>query len=234
MPAIYDGRIQLVTSHLVRNVIRTSLYDPLGQFATLASTLAESLAGNYTRLLSTQSVPQASACAAPETTEPPSEYTWISDASIGILCSDTAATAGDRDLSWAENVVRYQANQSVSIGEAWSRFLLSCARWPFTPKLALPVSSESAKWQGSAPPLILSTRYDPATPLGNAYALSRKYKGSAVVVQESVGHTAFFSSRSRCAEQIVREYFETGKGPANNTRCRPDCLPRIPPVECPT
>ncbi|GAB1315308.1 Tripeptidyl aminopeptidase [Madurella fahalii] len=233
LPATYDGRIQLVTSHSIREAIRNALYDPVGQFATLASTIAESLAGNYTRLLGTQSVTQNSACSAPDTADPPSTYTRIGDASVGIFCADTMATAGDRNMSWAESVVDYHANQSISTGEVWSRFLLSCAQWPFAPRFILPVPSGETKWKGSAPLLVVSTRYDPATPLGNAYALSRKYEGSVVVVQESVGHTTFIASRSRCTEHYIRDYFETGNVPANNTVCRPDCVPSIPWVDCP-
>ncbi|KXX73962.1 Tripeptidyl aminopeptidase [Madurella mycetomatis] len=233
IPTTYDGRIQLATSHLIRETIRNALYDPLGQFEILAAILAESIAGNYTRLLSTRFVSQSSACSAPDTADPPSSYTWISDASVGIFCADTAATAGDRNMSWAENVIHYHANQSITTGEVWSHFLLSCVQWPFAPKFTLPVSSAKTTWEGSTPLLIVSTRYDPATPLGNAYALSRRYEGSAVVVQESVGHTAFIASRSRCTEDYIRTYFETGKVPANDTACQPDCVPRIPRVECP-
>lgn len=227
--AVYGGRAQLVTAHLVRDSIRNTFYAPLGQYDGLATILAEALTGNYTRLLATQSISRDTACQAPETAKPPSTYSWISDSSIGIFCGDTAATSGKRDLSWARRVVRYQANQSVSTGEEWARFLLSCVEWPFAPKMTFPASFTTTL---PLPILIVSTSYDPATPLANARALAHRFSGSRVVVQELVGHTALVSSRSRCTEGVIREYFETGELPGEDTVCQPDCVPGIPQTVC--
>jgi len=81
--------------------------------------------------------------------------------------------------------------------------------------------------------LILSARYDHATPLENAFALSRMHEGSAVVVQESVGHVALSVSTSECTAKIVREYFDTGRLPVNGTSCAADCEAGIPFKACP-
>ncbi|KAK1756500.1 Tripeptidyl aminopeptidase [Echria macrotheca] len=231
VPATYGGRIQLVTSYLVRDAIRNTLYDPLNQFGPLASILAGAVAGNYTLLLAAQAVANTTACAAPDTGDPPAAYTWIADASVAIFCSDTAV-AGSRTLAWSEEVARFHANQSASTGEAWARFLLSCSGWPFTPAYHIPQPTYT-KWLGAAPLLLVSTRYDPATPLGNAYALARRYpESAAVVVQESAGHTAFISSPSRCVGAILGEYFSSGKVPDGGAVCEPDCVASIPAVAC--
>ncbi|KAJ3475761.1 hypothetical protein NLG97_g9346 [Lecanicillium saksenae] len=49
--------------------------------------------------------------------------------------------------------------------------------------------------------------------------------GAAVVVQESLGHCALGSARSKCTEGIAREYMHTGKVPSHETVCDSDFDP---------
>ena len=168
-------------------------------------------------------------CVEPPASSPLRAYNFADEATTGIICSDSQASAGDhRNLTWAASTVARIVNQSPTIGEAWSKVLLACTGWLVAPPYAF-----SGPFGGPAPLLILSTRTDHATPLANPFALSRLHRGSAVVVQESVGYCALLSSVSQCTYGIVREYFHTGALPANGTVCEAECAPGIPYKACP-
>jgi len=233
--------VHIVTSYLVGETIRTSLYEPIAKYESLSQKLAGALAGNFTLILSDDSVvrfthPTDVCTDGTPATSPPKSYDFIDEASTGIICGDSQASAGTRDLAWAASTVARITNQSSTIGEAWTKVPLACADWSFSQPYAFkgPFGSPAPKnGSDSAPLLILSTRTDHATPLANAYTLSRQHGGSAVVVQESVGHCALIASVSMCTYGIVREYFHTGKMPANGTVCAAECVPGIPYKECP-
>ncbi|KAL2171368.1 hypothetical protein VTG60DRAFT_3010 [Thermothelomyces hinnuleus] len=210
-PAVHDGRYRLVTSFQVRDTIRLCLYDPLNQYEYLAAALASSVAGNHSLLLQGPTANpflRDEACQAPDTADPPAAYSWAYEAAVGVFCGDTYASAGARNLSWARDAVRQQAEVSFTTGEVWSRLLLSCAGWEFEPKYAF-----RGPFGGRAPLLILSNWSDHATPLRNAYALAELHRGSAVLVQEAAGHTTLFAAQSECIARAIREYFATGKLP---------------------
>lgn len=252
----YLGRVSMVSSLVVSEAIRASLYDPLNKYQPLAQQLADAIAGNFTTLLSS---PNLTLPSLPNTqlnnlctqipSGSPTSYTWADEASAGILCGDSQPPSSSKNtdrskLSWARGVVNRLNAQSPTVGEPWSRIPLFCIDWPFFPKYAfhgpfgspLPDPENKNNQRDvtpSAPLLILSTRIDHATPLANAAALSRLHKGSALVIQEGVGHCALLSTVSQCTFGIVREYLNTGTVPRNGTVCQPDCVPHIPWEECP-
>jgi hypothetical protein len=240
---VHNKRYHLITSFQIRDTIRLCLYDPLGQYEYLAATLAGSLAGNFSLLLQGPTVNpflQNEACQTPDSANPPASYTWAYEAAVGVFCGDTFASAGNRNLSWAREAVRMQAQRSFTTGEVWSRLLLSCAGWAFNPEYAFhgPFGSPAPgvgphdDRTPAAPLLILSNRYDHATPLNSAYAVSGKHRGSAVIVQEATGHTTLLASQSECLARHIRAYFAFGKVPANGTSCKADCVPQIPYHSC--
>jgi autophagy-related protein 17 len=241
--AIYDGRVYLVTAFIFSETIRQALYAPIAAYEPLSVALSQALEGNYTLILSNANVlgPDGSAdvCTEPPATSPPQVYTFAREATIGVACGDSQALAPARDtLDWAAQASKQIASQSETIGEAWANNPLICADWPFTPPYAFagPFGSPAppANSTSRAPLLILSTRLDHATPLSNAFALSRLHGGSAVVVQESVGHCAILSSVSPCVNGILKEYFRSGTVPANGTVCADQqCKPEIPFKACP-
>ncbi len=240
---IHNNRVQMVTSYLVSEAIRLSLYTPISTYESLAYKLAGAVAGNFSLLLSDDLVVHFShptdVCTEPPVTSPPQVYNFADEATTGIICGDSQASAGNRNLSWAASTVARITNQSPTIGEAWARILLACAEWQVEPPYAFsgpfgsPAPGNGSADAPAAPLLILSTRTDHATPLANAFALSRLHGGSAVVVQESVGHCALLSSVSPCTYGIVREYFHTGTVPPNGTVCEAECVPSIPYKACP-
>lgn len=246
VPFIFQGRTRLITSLLVRDTIRQSLYSPIMLYEPLSVTLAEALVGNYTLLLQATPAAQGSieredVCTQPSESDPQPEYLWSDEAGMGVLCGDSAALAGDRNISWAEDIVAKLAAQSPTAGEPWSRIPLSCSGWEFKPKYTFtgPFGSTSNRDSNdrdnttSAPLLVLSNRYDHATPLANAEALSDRYPGSALLVQESYGHCALLTSKSECTAQHLRRYFDSGELPKKGATCEEDCQAAIPFKACP-
>lgn len=235
IPALYEGRTHLVTSLLVRTIIHDSLYDPINKYEDLSILLASSLAGNHTLLLENSVTELETDCEASDE----DNYSWSDNAGAGVLCGDSALDADERNITWAKDIVDTFNRQSPTAGEVWTKIPFSCIGWKFTPEFLFrgPFGRSAPKSRGgnhnsSAPLLILSTRYDHATPLANAYKAAKSHEGSTVVVQESFGHTALLTSRSNCTANIVREYFDTGRIPEDGTVCEEDCVPSIPYKEC--
>lgn len=208
---LHKGRSRLVTSLLIRDTIRQTLYSPIILFEPMAAALAESIAGNHTLLLDhspAAAVPEfAESCVAFQPGAPPPPHPWTNDGGMGVLCGDSNDSSGTRGTAWAKNVSDFLTEQSPTFGEAWSRIPLACSGWSVSPKYAFagPFGSPAPPESGptadtpSAPMLILSTHLDHATPLANAYALSKKHGGSSVVIQESIGHCALMASKSECS-----------------------------------
>ena len=245
IPVAYQGRTRLITSFAVRSMITLDFYSPILQYTGVATTLAQTMAGNYTAFLSVTAQTKTeleTACIDPNATTTPSilGYSWQNEASLGVACGDGALGAGERSLSWAEDVVDFVSNQSSTAAEFWVKNSLSCLGWKYKPKEIFtgpfgssPASSSYGDGKGTeAPLLILTSRYDPVTPLQHAWTVSKSHNGSAVVIQESLGHTALLAAKSNCTAKIVREYFNTGKVPRNGTTCEADCVATIPPKPC--
>ncbi|KAL2134078.1 hypothetical protein VTI74DRAFT_1074 [Chaetomium olivicolor] len=244
---VHNGRVYIVSSFHISEVIRTSLYTPINEYQNLSLALAQALTGNFSRILSNavvmpKDLPSDVCSNNPVTSPPQFPNNHIDDAAKAIICGDSQVSAGRRDYAWAQQTVARLVNQSSTVGEAWTKVPLACAEWSFKPTYAFsgpfgsPAPDRSSKQHDKtplAPLLILSTRTDHATPLANAFALSKLHGASAVVVQESVGHCALLSSPSMCTIGYVREYFATGKVPKNGTICQPDCVPEIPFKACP-
>ncbi|KAK3290247.1 TAP-like protein-domain-containing protein [Chaetomium fimeti] len=242
---VYNDRVYTMTSYLLGEKIRTSLYAPIQNYEPLAISLAEALVGNFSSILADQVVMgfdlPSSVCtesSASDPADPPQEYNFASEVSRGIICGDSQASAGERDLAWAADTVARITNQSSTIGEAWTNIPLACADWPFTPPYAFagPFGSkapDNSSNTPAAPLLILSTKTDHATPLENAYSLSRLHEGSSVAMVDAVGHCALLATTSSCIYGIVQEYFHTGKVPVNGTVCEAECVPEIPFKACP-
>ncbi|KAH7347161.1 TAP-like protein-domain-containing protein [Plectosphaerella cucumerina] len=162
-----------------------------------------------------------------------------SEAGMSVLCGDSAADAGERNISWARNIVDKLEKQSPTTGESWARIPLACSGWKYQPSHVFrgpfghkDFEATSPEDKPAAPLFILSTRYDHATPLANAEYLSTLYPGSAVLIQEGWGHCALLTSKSKCTAKHLRTYFDTGKVPVNGETCEEDCTPSIPWKEC--
>jgi pimeloyl-ACP methyl ester carboxylesterase len=102
----------------------------------------------------------------------------------------------------------------------WASQARVCAPW---------TGRSSERWTGpwtartSAPALLLSTRYDPATPYRNAVRVYDLLPGSALLTVDGVGHGAY--GLSSCATDLVAQYLLTGAVPPPGTECPADLAP---------
>jgi pimeloyl-ACP methyl ester carboxylesterase len=74
--------------------------------------------------------------------------------------------------------------------------------------------------------LLLTTRYDPATPHRNAVRVHDLLPGSALVTVDGVGHGAL--QLSSCAMAATAQYLLSGAVPPAGTVCGQDFTPLDP------
>lgn len=74
------------------------------------------------------------------------------------------------------------------------------------------------------PILYVNGEYDPVTPISNAYAASKRFKGSVVLPHSGYGH-GIIASPSSCVARHVQAYFQIGAIPAVGSRCQPNMGP---------
>ena len=89
-----------------------------------------------------------------------------------------------------------------------------CSLWPYHPK-ANPGPYEA---KGSAPIVVIGTKYDPATPYHWAQNLHKTLSNSVLLTWEGDGHTAYGKAGS-CLNDPVDQYLLTGKVPQDGLVC---------------
>ena len=140
------------------------------------------------------------------------------DANAAIVCGDTD---NPRDPARYGDLGRQRdATVAPYTGSLWAFRALACAPWlgrsterypgPWTARTATPV-------------LLLTTRYDPATPHRNAVRVHDLLPNSALLTVEGVGHGALLLSS--CAQAATAQYLLTGAVPPPGTLCRQDLAP---------
>jgi pimeloyl-ACP methyl ester carboxylesterase len=94
-----------------------------------------------------------------------------------------------------------------------ARFL-QCPKWPAkvvnSPK-PLDIANTSA------PILLVSSTLDPAAPYDGAVNVQRQIAGSVLLTRRGAGHGSMYAVRDGQAQDIMIEYFLTGKMPAPDT-----------------
>jgi hypothetical protein len=226
---LVDGNEAItITGNDIRTSFLLPLYKPIPLFRIYAEVLASAMEGNYTGLLRSIANPRLQdACVIDNSTIPPG------DGQHSIACTDGEDTTG-HDLEFFEKYIDKLKTQSPTFGAMWATLRFICGgwrirpKWRFTGPFTSPPADPSLK-EGvpAAPMLLLSSRLDPVTPLANAYLMSAGHPGSAVVMQDSVGHCALPTGWSECTNEILREYFDTGKVPKNGTVCHTGCKPWV-------
>ncbi|MCQ4043702.1 alpha/beta hydrolase [Streptantibioticus rubrisoli] len=134
------------------------------------------------------------------------------DAYAAVGCMDfPTQVRGYADAARRLKQARALSPHTGAASEAWLITDL-CAGWP------LPSTDPwgPQKITGTPPILVASTRYDPSTPLVWAQGLHREITGSALLIADVTGHTAYFNSG--CARNAETAYLITGKLPVSD-RC---------------
>lgn len=148
-----------------------------------------------------------------------------------MLCED-GDDVSDKSPEWWERYVSREPKLSDVFGAYWSTIRFACSGWRIRPNWTFKGPFKTPKSDASlvpgrpaAPLLFLTNRLDPVTPLSAARAMLAGHPGSAVVVQEAIGHCTIVSAPSVCTDEIVRDYLEFGTLPDEETSCNVGCGP---------
>lgn len=214
-------------------LIFSQLYSPLDFFEGLSTTLAQAIDGNYTRVI--QSLVPPTPAKNDEDEEPADGiirwFTWMSSTFASIACADANDTTGQPLQHWKRLLQRLE-DQYPKLGAMTASTSILCSGWQSHPKYRFtgPFTSpepdeREVEGRPSAPLLLLSSLYDPITPLASARTVAKGHPGARVVMQRGVGHCTLLAGPSGCTRGVMRAYMETGDLPAEGTVCEGDCRP---------
>ncbi|EJD50925.1 alpha/beta-hydrolase [Auricularia subglabra TFB-10046 SS5] len=153
---------------------------------------------------------------------------WMrdNDAFSAVMCTDFPPL----NDTLAEEVADLKtANRLSRWGGPYfaAQIRFQCGAWKIQAKhrYAGPVSSKL-----EVPALVVSSRYDPVTPLSNAKAVATR-NGWRLLLQESSGHTsAVFINPRSCVATALRVYMTNGTLPAMGTVCESPATPFLDPM----
>ncbi|MFE1441630.1 alpha/beta hydrolase [Streptomyces sp. NPDC058739] len=137
------------------------------------------------------------------------------DAYRTVGCHDfVSRTPGFPDMSAQAARLKRIAPHTWRYSEFWD-WTSGCAGWPVAP--ANPPAPLAV--HGAPPVLLVSTRYDAATPHVWAERLAARIEGSSLLTVEGDGHTGILNSG--CARGHEARYLLSGRVPAAGTTCAP-------------
>lgn len=222
IPVPFTSRAPAVlTKKVLHQFMFRSLYSPIKLFPVLADGFAAIETNNLTTLTNiTDAFLDLGVDCACERSYPWLENTW-KEGFHAIACGD-----GDKVPNAPGDYEAFFRNLTAKSSFAspiWGIHHMECAEWKI-----------SAKWRyngpfagnTSYPLLIIAPTFDPVTPLKHAKAVQKRYAGSALLIQNSYGHTSI-ESPSLCTAKNVRAYFTHGTLPTEGTVCEVDELPFI-------
>ncbi|PTB68357.1 hypothetical protein BBK36DRAFT_1195736 [Trichoderma citrinoviride] len=230
-----NGALMSLTGEQVLRVVGSALYKPRQQFQPLALALFEGMQGNLTRVASwaDSGIPKvADACQAKRNAASGLLPYPKDEGGFAVLCGD-GEDVTDRNTKFWKKYAKKQGGRSKVFGVFWASIRMTCSSWPVRPNWSFQGPFSTPKHSArplfnakpAAPLLFISSRLDPVAPLKAARKMAKEHPGSAVVIQESIGHSAWGSAPSRCTWKVVADYFHSGAVPGKNTVCRPDCGP---------
>lgn len=234
VPASNTRSPDVITSSDVMSRVKDALYCPLQSYPPLAQLLADLSTNNGSSMANLKQAgvqpfhppdkckhngPFSIACQIP--------YGWEDEASVGIHCSDAESSNSTTKESFKQ-YADLLTNQSRVMGPTWAEIRMSCISWKTRPKWRYngPFRAKTAH-----PILFIGNALDPVTPLSNAIEAALNFPDSAILQQDSPGHTAL-SMPSLCTAEAVRKYFQTGELPELGMVCKPDEYPFLEGTSC--
>jgi pimeloyl-ACP methyl ester carboxylesterase len=150
---------------------------------------------------------------------PPTEYRNPFEARPASNCVDTDNPA---DPARYPAMARAADERTPDFGVLWTYVALPCAYWP-----AQDADRYRGPWDAptSVPILLLSRRFDPATPHSGAVAASHTLANARLLTIDGWGHGYYLAGRSTCADDAAAAYFIAGQLPAAGTICPEDARP---------
>ena len=158
---------------------------------------------------------------------PPGYENYLAS-NTAITCADTDNPADPQRYGQAGRL--RDATVAPHAGSRWAYLALPCAFWE-----GRSTERHTGPWSARTrnPVLLLSTRFDPATPHRNAVRVHDLLPNSALLTVDGVGHGAVHSSS--CAMSLTAQYLLTGATPPTGTVCPQDRAPfdpvPVPPLD---
>lgn len=210
---------ELITFTDVKSIIFSSLYSPALVFPFLSGMLAavEIRHGQLIEDIATAfHAIHVYSCSSRQVNL---AYTVPQDA---ILCGDGFDQRGLNQDTFAEYWHLLQ-DISPAAGSIWATLKMRCASWKIRPLHNL---GDDDRFGGntSHPILWISNTADPVTPLASGRLMAKKFPGSVVLIQDSAGHCSL-AAPTPCTLNTIREYFQSGALPEENTVCIPPHTP---------
>ncbi|KAL4899034.1 hypothetical protein BDW74DRAFT_120161 [Aspergillus multicolor] len=214
----------LATYSDLKQLVLAAVYSPLERFPQLATVLAGLEKGDtssYTAAVVGQ-IPTSPCNYAPEAA------TLKPDINTLIRCVD-GLVRGQRleNISQFKDYVDILTEQSAFFGEVWpnNANVATCRTLEVTPPATGVLGNSILSRRNTANPILFVTNtIDPVSPARGAYKMSSVFPGSAVLSQNTVGHTAF-ASASSCLMGWVQTYLLQGQLPPVDTMCQADVAP---------
>ncbi|MBY8858507.1 alpha/beta hydrolase [Nocardia sp. CA2R105] len=129
-----------------------------------------------------------------------------------IACGDTAAP---EDPAWYWNNIQATRTAQPVFG-AFANNIEPCAYWPRPAEPATVVRND-------VPALIIQATDDPRTPYQNGVHLHRAMPATRLVTLQNVRiHMTFRPQLSRCVDDAINTYLDTGTRPSADLTCRAD------------
>ncbi len=143
---------------------------------------------------------------------------------------DGSFSSNSTVANWAINCADYPPADPQEVARASERLRVEapvfgdlmtegpdmCASWPYQSQHSPGVY----KAEGSAPIVVVGTKYDPATPYAWAQAMNAGFENSVLVTWEGDGHTAYSHANS-CIKEPLTRYLLTGEVPEDGLTCTP-------------
>ncbi|KAK4540195.1 hypothetical protein LTR36_009693 [Oleoguttula mirabilis] len=217
-PAVVSGQghAKVVTSDELQWAFLMASYQPLRLFNVFAEMLNELYTGGHTALPFWQHVLPTGNTFYDEVLE---YLIRGADVTTAIHCSDGPDLSGSGNLTGYQSYLANLTSGFPNAGALQAEFKLPCWSWP---------DNLRTKWRfdgpfnASVPILFVNNRLDTATPLKNAMKMAEQFEGSAVLVQDNVGHGALWPA-GQCVWDWVKSYLDDGTLPPSGTVCGFPC-----------
>ncbi|EJC98014.1 alpha/beta-hydrolase [Fomitiporia mediterranea MF3/22] len=207
---------EVISHGLVREAIFNVLYKTHSAGATLAHALAALERGNTSQIyqLSRKFLYNSYLrCDCPlKPGETPIRFQGEYETTYAISCGD--AIERNEDLEDTRKAYEEMA-KNTSFAFTWPPRVF-CSAWKLRAKEQFNGTIEPKTT--SHPLLLISNTADNVTPLWNAHKMSKSFKDSVVLTQNSSGHCSI-SAASLCTFKAIRKYFINGTLPEYGTVC---------------
>jgi hypothetical protein len=141
------------------------------------------------------------------------------EAFLAVSCLDRPGVGG---VDHARELAAEWATEAPIFGEYFAWATLSCWDWPMGPGTAEAAGEPPViRAEGAAPILVVSTKYDTATPYEWGVQVADELADATLLTYDGDGHTAY-TSGSSCIDRAVDAYLLSGTMPAEGTVCRAD------------